>query len=319
MDVSNASLYDGASAVAEAALLALRSSGRSKLLVSSGVHPEYRKVLATYLQGINAQIVEIPLSNGLTLPPLSDDNTAAVIIQTPNFFGSIENIAAVKNTIAESGALLICVTNPISLGILRSPGTEGADICVGEGQALGNATGLGGIGFGFIAARKALSWKMPGRIVGQTTDTKGRRGFVLTLTSREQHIRREKATSNICTNASLNALTGCIYLAGLGPKGLQTLATANLQNSHYAFDRITKIPGFSPAFKNQCFFNEFAVTTDRNVPKLQQELMAKKVLGPLELEMLYPQSKNELLFCVTETKTKADIDTLVDALATAGK
>ncbi len=319
MEVSNASLYDGASAVAEAALLAMRSTGRTKLLISKAVHPEYRKVLATYLQGINAQIVELSLEDGTTTALATDDHTAAVIIQTPNFFGSVENISSFRQAIGESGALLICVANPISLGILRSPGTEGADICVGEGQVLGNATGLGGFGFGFIAARKALAWKMPGRIVGQTTDTKGRRGFVLTLTSREQHIRREKATSNICTNASLNALTGCIYLAGLGPNGLEALATANLQNSHYAYERITSIPGFAPAFKKQNFFNEFAVRTDRSIAKLQQDLLNSKILGPVELGMFYPEAKDQLLFCVTETKTKADIDTLVDVLAKAGK
>jgi glycine dehydrogenase subunit 1 len=319
LEVSNASLYDGATAVAEAALLALRSTGRTKLLVSKALHPEYRKVLATYLQGINAQIVEMPLANGVTLVPAADDTIAAVIIQTPNFFGSVENISQAKDALGTSSALLICVANPLSLGILRSPGAEGADICVGEGQVLGNATGLGGFGFGFIAARKALSWKMPGRIVGQTTDTLGRRGFVLTLTSREQHIRREKATSNICTNASLNALTGCIYLAGLGPKGIEEVAMANLQNSHYAFERITKLAGFAPAFKNQPFFNEFTVTTDRNIEQLQQNLLSNKIMGPLELGGFFTEAKNQLLFCVTETKTKADIDKLVDALAQAGK
>jgi glycine dehydrogenase subunit 1 len=160
---------------------------------------------------------------------------------------------------------------------------------------------------------------MPGRIVGQTTDTKGRRGFVLTLTSREQHIRREKATSNICTNASLNALTGCIYLAGLGPQGLSELAEANLQYSHYAYEQIIKIPGFRPAFTPQYFFNEFTVSTDRDITKLQKDLFKDKIIGPLELGIFFPEAKNQLLFCVTETKTKADIDLLVGSLAKAGK
>jgi glycine dehydrogenase subunit 1 len=318
LDVSNASLYDGASAVAEAALLGMRATGKNRIVVSAAVHPEYRQVLATYLQGTAAEIVTVPLENGITssagLHDALTDTTAALIVQSPNFLGCIEELSEMKSLVAACGALFVTVVNPISLGILRTPGECGADIAVGEGQVLGNASACGGFTFGFMTARKALSWKMPGRIVGQTTDTRGRRGYVLTLQSREQHIRREKATSNICTNAALNALAGCVYLAGWGKEGLRKLAEANLHKSHYAFDRLIKVPGFQPAFPGQPFFNEFVLRTTKDIAQIKKKLMNEKIIGPLALRRFMPDYFDCLLFCVTETKSKEDIDKLVNAL-----
>ncbi|MCX5781357.1 MAG: aminomethyl-transferring glycine dehydrogenase subunit GcvPA [Elusimicrobia bacterium] len=318
LDVANASMYDGASALAEAALVSIRSTGKKKLLVSSALHPEYFQVLKTYLQGLAIDIKTIPLDGGNTstkdLKNLFDPDTASVIIQSPNFFGQIEDLEEIKKLCEPAGFLLISVVNPISLGILKSPGEAGSDICVGEGQVLGNPSGMGGFTFGFMSCKQSLAWKMPGRIVGQTTDTKGRRGFVLTLQSREQHIRREKATSNICTNSALNALAGCVYLSGWGPEGFKKLSTLNLSKSRYAFEEIIKIKGFSAAFSNHNFFNEFVIKTTKDVNKLQSKLLDEKILGPLELEKFFPEFKNCLLFCVTEARTKKDIDKLVDIL-----
>lgn len=321
LDVSNASLYDGASAVAEAVLLAMRATGRTTVVLSAGIHPEYREVVATYLQGIPSKIITLPLVNGATslstLAQVIDANTAAVVVQSPNFSGTIEEMAVIGKLAAENNALMISVVNPISLGLLSSPNETGAHIAVGEGQILGNPSGLGGFSFGFMACRKEFAWKMPGRIVGQTTDTEGRRGFVLTLQSREQHIRREKATSNICTNAALNALAGCVYMSGWGPEGIRNLAQTNTDKCHYAFDKIVSIPGFSPAFDNQIFFNECAVKTTKDIKKLQKLLIKNGILGPMGLGRWYPDLKDVLLFCVTETRSKAEIDQLIEVLKKA--
>jgi glycine dehydrogenase subunit 1 len=260
----------------------------------------------------------LPAENGRTssekAKALIGPDTAAVVIQSPNFFGLIEEWTDLKKAAEKEGALLVSVVNPISLGLLKPPGETGADIAVGEGQVLGNPTGLGGFTFGFMAAKQALAWKMPGRIVGQTTDAKGRRGFVLTLQSREQHIRREKATSNICTNAALNALAGCVYLSGWGPEGLKKLGELNALKSRYAFDEISKIKGFDSAFPNAAFFNEFTIKTSKDTKKIDAKLLEDKILGPLELERFFPELKGHLLFCVTEMRTKADIDKLVKVL-----
>ena len=318
LDVSNASLYDGASAAAEAALLCVRSTGKKKIAVSKALHPEYMKVIETYLEASGIKIVEIGIDNGATslskAKTLCDAETAGLIIQSPNFFGIIEDLEEFRSITRDFGALLTAVVNPLSLGVLKSPGEAGADIAVGEGQVLGNPTGLGGFTFGFMAVKKEFAWKIPGRIVGQTIDNKGKRGYVLTLQSREQHIRREKATSNICTNSALNALAACVYLAGWGPKGIKELGRQNISKSAYAFEQIIKIPGFSPAFVNQPFFNEFAVKTSGNIEVMIKKLMSKNILGPIPLKGFYPEMKDALLFCVTETKTKEDIDRLVKVL-----
>ncbi|MFH1367838.1 MAG: aminomethyl-transferring glycine dehydrogenase subunit GcvPA [Elusimicrobiota bacterium] len=315
LDVANASLYDGASAVAEAALLALRATGRKKLFVSEAVHPEYREVLRTYLQGIDVEIKHFTAKNGSTAPYEIDADAAAVIIQSPNFFGIIEDAEAFRRIATQAGAMLIMSVNPISLGLLKTPGEFGADIAVGEGQVLGSPSGLGGFTFGFMACKKELAWKMPGRIVGQTTDTKGRRGYVLTLQSREQHIRREKATSNICTNSALNALAGCVYLSGWGSEGLKKLAETNAAKSGYAFNLLSKLPGFEPAFYNQPFFNEFVLKTKKNINKIYVKLLSEKILGPLGLGRFYKGMDDCLLFCVTELRTKEEIDKLAKILS----
>ncbi|MCB4790422.1 MAG: aminomethyl-transferring glycine dehydrogenase subunit GcvPA [Elusimicrobia bacterium] len=318
MDVANASMYDGASATAEAAMLSLRSSGRRKLIISGLLHPEYQQVLRTYLQGTDVDIEVIQQVDGITslskLKNFVNNECASVIIQSPNFFGSIEDLDEIRKLTTEHGALLIQVLNPLSLGILKTPGEIGCDIAVGEGQVLGSATGFGGFTFGFFAAKKALAWKIPGRIVGQTIDTKNRRGFVLTLQAREQHIKREKATSNICTNAALNALSGCVYLSGWGPHGLKELAGLNIRKSHYAYDKISKVKGFEPAFKNQLFFNEFVLRTKKNIDEIEKNLLSENIIGPFALKGFYPELSDCLLFCVTETKTKEDIDKLVAIL-----
>jgi len=319
LDVSNASLYDGASAAAEAALLCVRSTGKKKIAVSKALHPEYRKVIATYLRGSGITIVEIELDNGATsladATKLCDAETGGLVIQSPNFFGIIEDLAEFKAVAQNCSALLAAVINPLSLGVLSSPGECGADIAVGEGQVLGNPAGLGGFTFGFLAVKKEFAWKIPGRIVGQTTDNKGDRGYVLTLQSREQHIRREKATSNICTNSALNALAACVYLSGWGPDGMRKLGEQNIAKSSYAFEQIIKIPGFSPAFPGRAFFNEFAVKTDRNVEELGKKLLSKKIMGPLPLKGFHAGMADTVLFCVTETKTREDIDRLVKTLS----
>jgi glycine dehydrogenase subunit 1 len=319
LDVSNASLYDGASAVAEAALLCARQTGKKKILVSKALHPEYRKVLSTYLEASDIKIVEIEVANGATsaisIKNVCCQETAGLIIQSPNFFGVIEDMQEFAELAHASGALFAAVVNPLSLGILKSPGEYGADIAIGEGQVLGNQAGLGGFTFGFLAVKKDFAWKIPGRIVGQTTDNKGARGYVLTLQSREQHIRREKATSNICTNSALNALGACVYMSGWGPEGLKKLGELNISKSRYAFEQIIKIKGFSPAFPTKPFFNEFVIKTDKDAEAISKHLLSNKIIGPLALAGFYKDMPGALLFCVTETKTKEDIDKLVKTLA----
>lgn len=314
MDVANASLYDGASAAAEAASLAVRCTGRKKLAVSDAVHPEYAETIKTYLQGADVQFERLGAQSGETACGPVGSDTAAVIIQSPNFYGIIEQAAQFRKAASDAGAMLIMIVNPVSLGMLKTPGEYGADVCVGEGQVLGSPAGFGGFTFGFMACRKELSWKIPGRIVGQTTDTKGRRGFVLTLQSREQHIRREKATSNICTNSALNALASCVYLSGWGPEGLKKLAGLNAAKAAYAFERVTRLQGFEAAFPKKPFFNEFAVRTTKDITKLQVKLLTEKIIGPLELRRFNASLKDCLLFCVTEARTKEEIDRMVKIL-----
>jgi glycine dehydrogenase subunit 1 len=322
LDTSNASLYDGATATAEAALLALRASGKSKILIFQGLHPDYKQTLETYLADCRAKIVVLDISEngGIekdVLDKAVDDDTAAVIIQSPNYFGVIEDMQALSTIVKSRNSLLIAVVNPLSLGVFQSPGEYNADIAVGEGQVLGSPMSAGGATFGFIAVKKALEWKMPGRIVGQTVDKDSNRGFVLTLQSREQHIRREKATSNICTSAALNALAGCVFLSGWGNEGFKNLAEINISKARYAFNKIKSLEGFKARFENKVFFNEFVIETARNVSKIQKTLLKNGFLGPLDLSNVNKNFKNCLLFCVTEQRTKAEIDRLVEILAAA--
>ncbi|MBF8275699.1 MAG: hypothetical protein HW390_772 [Candidatus Brocadiaceae bacterium] len=316
MDVANASVYDGSTALAEAALLAIRLKERNKIVCSRAIHPEYRQVLRTYLKGLQTEIVEIDFPGGTTdlnqLEKTADDKTAAILIQSPNFFGCIEDMYAASSIAHKHDALFVACVNPISLGTLKPPGEYNADIAVGEAQVFGNYLNYGGPYLGFFTAKKELLRRMPGRIAGETVDCTGKRCFVLTLQPREQHIRREKATSNICTNQALLALRACIYLCALGKEGIAEVSNHNIQKSHYAYERLCALDVFKPVY-GKPFFNEFVLKTTGgfSAAKLNEHLLKSGIIGGLELSQYYPELDNSLLLCVTETKTREDIDTLV--------
>ncbi len=317
MDVSNASMYDGASSLAEAALLAVRSTGKKKILLPAAVHPEYRTVVRTYLSHMDVEIIEIPAQDGATdtafLERLLDGNVAAVVIQQPNFFGILEDAHRAAGLAHKAGALLIACVNPISLGIFSPPGEYGADIAVGEGQPLGNAVSFGGPHFGFFTVKEELLRKIPGRIAGMTADKIGQRAFVLTLQAREQHIRREKATSNICTNQALCALKGAVYLSLLGKEGIRKVGLLNTENAHKTYERLLKIKGVR-LFSSREFFNEFALVIGKDKKRLSENLEKHKILGPLPLENFYPELKSVYLVAVTEKRTDKDLETLAEAI-----
>ncbi len=326
LDCSNASMYDGATAVAEAVILAIRTTRKNKIIVSKALNPEYISVMETYIKNLNTEIIKIDIDdktgaiNKDTLNEIINDDIAAVVVQSPNFFGTIEDMQALSEITKSKKALFISVVNLVSLGLLKTPAEYGADIAVGEGQVFGNQMYMGGSTFGFMAVTKALEWKMPGRIVGQTIDKDGKRGFVLTLQSREQHIRREKATSNICTNAALNSFAACVYAAYLGSQGIKELAEINISKAKYAFDKIKSIKGFEPLFKNGVFFNEFVFRTDKDINKINDMLLKENILGPLSLAevcslKLEGRYKNCIMFAVTEKRTKQEIDKLTEILA----
>ena len=318
MDVANASMYDGASSLAEAALMASRTTRRDEILVAKSVHPQSRAVLKTYARFNNIKVIEFAYKDGSV--DVSDmesnlsENTAAVIIQSPNFFGVIEDLAQVAEMIHKNKSLLIASCDPVSLALLKPPGETGADIVIGEGQSLGNPMSFGGPYLGFFAAKQELLRKMPGRIVGQTVDKEGRRGFVLTIQTREQHIRREKATSNICSNEALNALAATIYLTAMGKQGLQEVAALCVQKAHYAYDQLIKTGCFVPVF-NAPFFKEFTVNYKGDVRVLNDNLLQNRILGGYHLEKNYPELKQAWLIAVTEKRTKQEIDTLVGKAA----
>ncbi|MBI6871603.1 aminomethyl-transferring glycine dehydrogenase subunit GcvPA [Clostridium aciditolerans] len=317
MEAANASMYDGATACAEAAQMAVDSTRRKSVIISKTVHPETRKVLKTYLGFKNLNLIEIEEIDGVTdverLKVELNKDIAAVIIQTPNFFGIIEELTEVEKLVHQNKSLLIVSCDPISLGVLKSPGEYGADIVVGEGQSLGNSLNYGGPYLGFLATTNKYLRKMPGRIVGQTIDKEGKRGFVLTLQAREQHIRRDKASSNICSNQSLNALTALIYLTTLGKKGIREVAMQSMQKSHYAFEQITKSEKYNTVF-NKPFFKEFAVASNNSAQEINNVLLENKILGGYQLEKEYPRYKNSMLLCVTEKRTKSEIDKLACVL-----
>ncbi|MGO1368300.1 MAG: aminomethyl-transferring glycine dehydrogenase subunit GcvPA [Senegalia sp. (in: firmicutes)] len=318
MDVSNASMYDGPTACAEAALVATDVTRKKKIIISKTVHPEVRKVVETYMKFRDIDIVEVDMKDGVTdaekLKEIADDSTAGVIVQNPNFFGIIENLKEIEEiTHKTKKAKLITYVDPISLAILKSPGEIGADIVVGEGQSLGNKLNFGGPTLGFLAVKDKLARKIPGRIVGETVDEDDNRAFVLTLQAREQHIRRFKATSNICSNQGLNALMSTIYLVTMGKQGLKEVATQSLQKAHYAFDEITKSGKFKPVF-DKPFFKEFAVQSDMDVEEVNSKLLENKILGGYNLTKDYKDINNSLLFAVTEKRTKEEIDKLVSTL-----
>lgn len=313
LEVANASQYDGASALAEAMLMAIRVSRKKTVAVSSAVHPMYRRVLATYFEPTGFKIRELPyLADGTTdLGLLKDmDDLGGVAIQSPNFFGCMENLEATKRSLPDKKALLvICFSEPLAYGLYKSPGQCGADIACGEGQSLGIPRTFGGPGLGMFAAKMKYVRNMPGRLVGQTVDEQGKRGHVLTLATREQHIRREKATSNICTNHSLCALAAVMYMASLGGSGFKELARLNYDKAEYLKGALRQA-GFKLPFSRPTF-NEFVVEFPDDFKKTYQGLLQKKIVAGLPLVDLYPELKNHYLLCATETTARADIDALV--------
>lgn len=323
MDVSNASMYDGATALAEASLMAVRSTGRNSVLVSTGVHPEFREVLKTYARFNGTKVTEIDLTDGITDTGrleklLSDEDPegfAAMIVQSPNFYGFVEDMKQISELAAKNGALSIACVDPISLALLKPPGECGVDIVAGEGQPLGNPLDFGGPYLGFLAAKKGLVRKMPGRIVGQTTDHEGRRGFTLTLQAREQHIRREKAVSNICSNEALNALAAAAYLSVMGKEGLKEAAELCLQKSHYAYEKLLGTGKFAKA-SDAPFFKEFTVRSlNEPVNSINARLLEHGIIGGLELGRFDPEKKDCWLIAVTEKRTRQEIDRFVSIAA----
>jgi glycine dehydrogenase subunit 1 len=317
MDVSNASLYDGGSAAGEAMLMALTITRRyGRVVVAESVHPEYRQVLSTFLAQMEPKLVTVSVTAGAATPEAFaeaiDDQTAAVIVQYPNFLGQLEDVEAIVEAAHARGALAIVIVDPISLGLLRRPGEYGADIVVAEGQSLGNAMNFGGPYLGIMACREEYVRKMPGRIVGQTTDRHGKRCWVLTLQTREQHIRREKATSNICTNQGLLALRSSIYLAVMGPTGLRQAAELSARKAHYAAERLASVPGVSLAFPGP-FFKEFVVRVKGDASRILAEVGRIGYHGGIALGRWYPELNDCILVAVTEKRTKAEIDGLAEA------
>lgn len=319
MAVANASMYDGATALAEAGSLASAATKRKQLLVSSTVHPEARQVVRTYAKGLGLDVVEVPSANGVTnlaeLAEAVSDQTAAVLVQSPNFFGAIEDLAAIGDLIHTSKGLMVVSTNPISLGILEAPGKLGADIVVGDAQPLGISSSLGGPTCGFFAVSQDHMRRMPGRVVGQTVDRNGKRGFVLTLQAREQHIRREKATSNICSNQALLALCASVYLSVMGKQGMIEVGQLNLQKSHYAARRLGSISGVSMPFTSP-YFNEFVIKLPEGtrVAEVNAKLLQKGILGGYDLGRAYSELEGHMLIAVTERRTKEQIDQFAQAL-----
>jgi glycine dehydrogenase subunit 1 len=325
MEVVNASHYDGATAVAEAVLMAVRATGdRGKAVLSGSIHPEYLAVVDTYCgpQGIevcNVDPPELPDADGPSVARLLenvDHETACLVVQSPDFLGRLSDYQELAAEVHGRGALLVIHIDPIAAGLFTSPGKLGADIVTGEGQPLGIPLGYGGPYLGILATRRSLVRKMPGRLAGETKDSAGRRGYVLTLNTREQHIRREKATSNICTNQGLMALRAAIYLALMGPVGLREVATLCYQNAHYTADRLKAIPECSVNNDSgEPFFKEFVLRVPIPATDLVDRLREKAIIPGLPLEPYFPQRRHELLVAVTETSCRDDIDVLVDAIA----
>lgn len=317
MEVSNSSMYDGATATAEAAILAIASTKRNTIVVSKSVSPDTRKVLQTYLKFRNYEMVEVDLEDGTTdvekVISSLDKTVAAVVIQSPNFFGLIEDVENMVEAIHKNKSLLIMNVDPISLGVLKSPGELGADIVVGDGQCLGANISYGGPGLGFMNTTKKLMRKMPGRIVGQTEDVDGKRGFVLTLQAREQHIRREKATSNICSDQTAVAIGAAVYMATLGKEGIKEVAKQCLVKSHYAYNELIKSGKYKPVF-NKPFFKEFVVKTETSPCEINNKLLENNILGGYNLGKVYPEYENSMMLCVTEKRTREDIDNLVKVM-----
>ncbi len=322
MDVANASMYEGASATAEAAVMARDLTKREEVIVSTTLHPEYRQVIRTYTRHLGMTVVDLPFREGVTPRDLARDalsgRTAALVIQHPNFFGCLEDVQGLAETAHAAGALLVvAVADPVAYALLKPPGALSADIVAGEGQPLGNHLNFGGPYLGMLATRQAFVRRMPGRLVGRTMDAQGRRGFVLTLQTREQHIRRERATSNICTNEALNALAATIYMAALGKHGLRQVAEACTRKAHYARQRLSAVRGFRQAFPGPTF-HEFVLRCPRPPEEINRHLLDRGILGGLALGPFFPDRKDGWLVCVTESRTRQDIDRLAGALEEMG-
>ena len=318
MDVSNGSHYDGSTALAESTLMTLHETKRRKVLIARSLHPDYRKVTQTYLSGTQFELEEIAFGKRfeLDLEQLKKQLTpevASVVVASPNFFGLIEDLKEVETLAHRNGSLLILVAHPLSFGFYKTPKEWGADIACGEGQPLGIPLNFGGPWLGYLASSKALMRRIPGRLVGMTNDISGRRAFCLTLQAREQHIRRERASSNICTNQALCAVAACVYLASLGKTGIRRIAELNLENAYYLRTLMGKLAG-AEVLTEGAIFNEFAVRFKKPAEKINQSLFQKGIVGGLALERFYPECKGQMLFCATETKTKDELDLLVQAL-----
>lgn len=320
MDVSNASLYNGASAAAEASLVAqnlLRK--RNEVVVAKSMHPNYIKVVQTYNSGFNSPVHEVPFTkDGVTdlevLKTVINDKTACVIVQHPNFFGSLEDVQAISDLTHEAGALFVAVVDPISLPLVQPPGRYDADIAVGEGHSLGSPANFGGPHLGFFTCKDQYKRKMPGRVIGQTVDREGKRAYVMTLRSREQDIRREKATSNICTNQGLVALAACVYMCLMGKQGMTEVANQCVQKSHYLADQIKQLNGYELQFSTP-FFKEFVVKTPVPASQIIKDALEKKIHAGIALDTFFgDEFVNSLLICVTEKRTKAEMETLVELL-----
>jgi glycine dehydrogenase subunit 1 len=320
LPVSNASVYEGPSAVGAAAYLAKLTNKRRRVLVSRGVHPHSRATLATLAAGYGTEVAEVGLDDAATdLDALRDalsDDVSAVILQQPNFLGAIEDVQAIAAAGHEHGALAVCAADPLTLGVLEAPGNQGADVVVGEGQSLGNRLDFGGPSFGFFAATDKHLRSMPGRIAGETTDADGRRGFVLTLQTREQHIRRERATSNICTSQALNALGGIVYLSWLGRRGIVELGELMLQRTHYARETLSALDGVDK-LHDRPVVREFALALDVDVGRVLERCAAAGVNAGYALGRSYDEYGDGLLVAITEQRSRADIDRLAEVLGAA--
>lgn len=317
MDIANASMYDGATALAEGALMTVSlPRGRRRIVVAGTVHPGYRGVLRTYLEGLDVNLVEAPLTTSSfrttpdDLAPLIEDDLACIVVQYPNFFGTIEDVVALAALAHERGGALVVATLPVPLALLRSPGELGADVVAAEGQSLGIAQGYGGPYVGLLAARQSHVRQMPGRLAGLTTDSEGKRGFVLALQTREQHIRREKATSNICTNQGLMATAATVYMATLGPEGFREVARRSYDNAHYLARHISGLPGYSIATDGE-FFHEFVVNTSVPAHEIVTRLLGEGILAGLDLGTVDSRLGRNLLLCATEVNSQAGIDRLI--------
>lgn len=322
MDISNASLYDGASGAAEAVLMAYRLKERPRILVARTLHPQYREVIETYVRNMGIKVEEVGYSaqgevDFKELTGKLDEQVSAVVVQSPNFAGVIEDLKKISDLAHLRGALLVAViAEAVSLGVLEAPGKLGADIVTGEGQSFGIPLSFGGPYLGFMACRKEFIRHFPGRIAGTTKDIEGKRGFVLTLSTREQHIRRERATSNICTNQAWCALRAAIFLETLGQEGLKELGRHNIQKAHYALERLSRLKGVKRKFSGH-IFNEFVLEFSAGFSNIEGLLRNKGVIAGLDISRFYPELKNCLLICVTEKHTKEDIDRLTESLKDA--